>query len=136
MEDDDAQSGSDSDVVVLDGPPGTLLRNNPRRGENKAVGKKSAAPQVPPKPRAPRVPRPINLAYGDIYSVDDIETKDPFQAHRPTCGSCAQSPAHELVQASKKKQKKVAPDNFAKMGGWIQVSGVASSWNRGNLLDV
>jgi hypothetical protein len=61
------------------------------------------------------------LAYGDIYSVDHIETKDPFQAHRPTCGTCAQSPAHVLVNAWRKKPK-VSLDSFAKMGGWIQVS--------------
>jgi hypothetical protein len=122
MDDDEPPSGSDSDIVILDRLPRGGVRSNPRRGENRVPAKQPAAPKTPPKPRVPRVPRPINLAYGDIYHVDGIEKEDPFQAHRPTCGSCAQSPAHVLVNAWSKKKAKVSLDSFAKMGGWIQVS--------------
>lgn len=122
--DEDVQSGSesnDSDIVVLDGPPNEMLRNPPRRAAAKNNEKKTTVPQPPPKPRAPRVPRPVNMAYGDIYTAEDIVKGDPFQAHRPTCGSCGMNPAHELMNAFRKKKSKISWEGIEKMGGWIQV---------------
>ncbi|KIY45795.1 hypothetical protein FISHEDRAFT_9154, partial [Fistulina hepatica ATCC 64428] len=95
------------------------------------------------KPKQARRPRAALPAYGFIRSVEDIDL-DPLgddstaylRTHRRTCEKCQLQPAHELLQALRKRKKKGKgrkrardedledsddeEERYMKLGGWVR----------------